>query len=288
MAIDYPLLLNRNFPEIIRDYTWRDSALYALGLGIGADPMAQDELRYVFENDMQAMPTMAVVLGHPGFWISEPDTGIDFRKVVHGEQSLAIYAPLAPEATLIARNSLDEIIDKGEGRGAIVRVRRDLFDSTSGNLQSTQIMSMFCRGDGGFGGPVVGRPVAAVDIPDRAADRMFDRATLPQSALIYRLSADLNPLHADPRVARAAGFDRPIFHGLGTFGVACFALLVARAGGQAGALREMSCRFVAPFFPGETLRTEMWDVDDGVIFRCSAIERAKVVLDRGRAVFAIP
>ncbi len=206
--------------------------------------------------------------------------------MVHGEQTLTIHAPLAPAATLIARNAIEEIIDKGDGRGAIVRVRRDLFDRASGILQSSQVMSMFCRGDGGFGGPVNGRPTPSVDIPDRAPDRTLDRATLPQSALIYRLSADLNPLHADPAIARAAGFDRPIFHGLGTFGVACFALLAARGAGQAAALREIGCRFVAPFFPGETLRTEMWDIDGTVLFRCSAIERAKVVLDRGRAVFA--
>ncbi|WP_394657718.1 MaoC/PaaZ C-terminal domain-containing protein [uncultured Novosphingobium sp.] len=285
MAIDYDRLMARAFPEITCSYGWRDSALYALGLGIGSDPLAADELRFVYEKEIQAMPSMAVVLGHPGFWVSDPDAGIDYRKVVHGEQSLVIHAPLAPEAKLIARNSIDEIIDKGEGRGAILRVRRDLHDAETGTLQSSQVMSMFCRGDGGFGGPSTGRPVPAVTIPDRAPDRTMIRSTLPQAALIYRLSADLNPLHADPEVARGAGFDRPIFHGLGTYGVACHSLIVACADGQAAGLTSMDCRFTAPFFPGETLRTDIWQEDGAALFRCTAVERDKVVLDRGRAEF---
>jgi acyl dehydratase len=286
LAIVYDQLLARSFDDIVHSYGWRDSVLYALGLGLGSNPLAADELRFVYEDNLQAMPTMATVLGHPGFWISEPDTGIDFRKIVHGEQSLVIHAPLAPAATLVAKNSVDEVIDKGEGRGALVRVRRDLFDQSSGTLQSTQIMTMFCRADGGFGGPSSGKPVPIVTIPDRAPDAFVIRAVQPQSALIYRLSADLNPLHADPHTARAAGFDRPIFHGLGTFGVAAFALVSHFAGGNAAELREISCRFSTPFYPGETLRTEMWDEDGTVLFRCSAIERGAIVLDRGRAVFA--
>jgi len=286
LTIDFDRLMARTFPDIVRSYAWQDSALYALSLGIGSDPLAAEELRYVYEKDIQAVPTMAVVLGHPGFWVSESDAGIDFRKVVHGEQSLIVHAPLAPEATLVAKNSIDEIIDKGEGRGAILRVRRDLYDQATGALQSTQVMSMFCRGDGGFGGPIAGKPQPAADIPDRTPDLSVTSPTLPQSALIYRLCADLNPLHADPAVARAAGFDRPIFHGLGTFGVAGYSLLAGCAEGQAAELREMACRFTAPFVPGETLRTDVWMEDGAVLFRCTALERDKVVLDRGRALFA--
>ncbi|HEY6870269.1 MAG TPA: MaoC/PaaZ C-terminal domain-containing protein [Novosphingobium sp.] len=286
MAIAYDRLMARAFPEIVHRYDWRDSVLYALGLGLGADPLAAGELRFVYEKNLQAMPTMAVVLGHPGFWISEPDAGLDFRKIVHGEQSLVIHAPLAPAATLVARNSVDEIIDKGEGRGALLRVRRDLFDQATGALQSTQVMSMFCRGDGGFGGPTSGRPQAEVTIPERRPDFTVVRPTLPQAALIYRLSGDYNPLHADPEVARAAGFERPIFHGLGTYGIACHALLTACADGEAGTLRELGCRFTAPFLPGESLRTEIWQDGGAWAFRCTAVERDKVVLDRGRAVFA--
>ena len=286
MAIDYDSLMGRAFPELERSYSWRDSILYALGLGIGANPLDARELRYVYEQGLHAVPTMAVVLGHPGFWVSEPDTGIDFRSVVHGEQSLTIHAPLAPEGTVIARNAVEEIIDKGEGRGAILRVRRDLFDKATGALQSSQVMSMFCRANGGFGGPASGKPQPEGAIPDRAPDSSVSRQTLPQAALVYRLSADLNPLHADPAIARAAGFDRPILHGLATFGVAGYALLAACADGRADSLRSLSCRFSAPVFPGETLRTDIWHEAGAVVFRCTATERAKVVLDRGKAVFA--
>jgi len=284
MAIDYDRLMGRKFVDRTHQYSWRDSVLYALGLGLGSNPVDPGELRFVYENGLQALPTMAVILGHPGFWIGEPDSGIDFRKVVQGEQSLTVHAPLPPEGTMIARNSVDEIIDKGEGRGAILRVRRDLIDQATGTLQSTQVMSMFCRGDGGFGGPAIGRPQPDVTIPDRSPDVSVSRLIPPQAALIYRLSADLNPLHADPSVAQAAGFPRPILHGLATFGIAGHALLV---GGNHGAnqLHELACRFSAPVFPGETLRTDMW-VDAGeTLFRCTAVERDKIVLDRGRAVF---
>jgi acyl dehydratase len=285
MAIDYARLMARKFPEKAQTYSWRDSVLYALGLGLGSNPVDPDELRFVYEKDLQALPTMAVVLGHPGFWISEPDSGVDFRQVVQGEQSLVIHTPLPAEGTLIAHNSVDEIIDKGEGRGALLRVRRDLIDQATGVLQSTQVMSMFCRGDGGFGGPATGRPQPDFAIPDRAPDLVLTRPIPPQAALIYRLLADLNPLHADPEVANAAGFPRPILHGLATFGVAGFTLLAGLGGAEAAALKELSCRFSAPVYPGETLRTDIWSDSGQTAFRCTAVERDKVVLDRGRAVF---
>lgn len=284
MAINYEQLLARTFPEIRFTYGWRDCAIYALGLGIGSDPLSPQELRYVYERDMEALPTLAVTLGHPGFWVSEPATGIDFRKVVHGEQTLEIHRPLQPEATLIARNMIDEIIDKGEGRGALVRVRRDLVEESTGLLQSSQVMTMFCRANGGFGGPTSGKPTPSVTIPERAAELVVERTTPLQAALIYRLAGDYNPLHADPEVAKVAGFDRPIFHGLGTYGIAAFALLRA-CQKPAASLREISCRFTSPFFPGETLRTEVWLEGDAALFRCASVERGTIVLDRGRAVF---
>jgi acyl dehydratase len=285
MAIEYNRLMAHEFADKVRRYSWRDTVLYALGVGLGSNPLDLDELKYVYENGLEALPTMAVVLGHPGFWVSDPDTGIDFRKVVHGEQSLIIHAPLPPEGVLIARNSVDEIIDKGEGRGAILRVRRDLIDQQTGVLQSTQVMSMFCRGDGGFGGPATGKPQPEGIIPDRAPDISVTRAIPEQAALIYRLSADLNPLHADPRVAQAAGFPRPILHGLATLGVAGYAVLAGAGHRAASSLHALSCRFSAPVFPGETLRTDMWVDRQEILFRCTVVERDKIVLDRGRASF---
>ena len=286
MAIDYTRLMARPLAEKTHRYSWRDTVLYALGLGLGTNPTDRDELQFVYEKGLRALPTMAVVLGHPGFWVSEPDTGIDFRKVVHGEQSLTIHTPMPAEGVMIARNSVDEIIDKGEGRGALLRVRRDLIDEATGVLQSTQIMSMFCRGDGGFGGPSIGKPQPDGAIPDRAPELSITRVIPPQAALIYRLSADLNPLHADPAVAEAAGFPRPILHGLATFGIAGYAVLSAVANSAPEAMRELSSRFSAPVFPGESLRVDIWTNADEAVFRCTAVEREKVVLDRGRAVFA--
>jgi len=285
MAIDYDQLMSRELAEKTHNYSWRDTVLYGLGLGLGNNPTDRSELRFVYEQNLQALPTMPVVLGHPGFWVSEPDTGIDPRKVVHGEQSLIIHSPLRTEGVMIARNSVDEIIDKGHGRGALLRVRRDLIDQATGELQSTQVMSMFCRGDGGFGGPPSGKPQPDGAIPDRAPDRSVTRVIPPQAALIYRLSADLNPLHADPSVAETAGFPQPILHGLATYGIAGYPVLAAMAHSDASALRELSCRFSAPVFPGESLRTDIWTGVDEVLFRCTVVERDKLVLDRGRAIF---
>lgn len=286
MALNYERLMRQEFPDLVHSYSWRDTIIYALGLGIGSDPVDPKELRFVYEKELQAMPTMAVVMGHPGFWYTSPEIGIDLRYVLHGEQSLTIYAPLPAEGVMIARNSIDEVIDKGEARGALLRVRRDLIDQTTGKLQSTQVMSMVCRANGGFGGPATGKPQMEAAIPDRAPDRSTSRSTLPQTALIYRLSADLNPLHADPEVAEAAGFDRPILHGLGTLGIAAYTLIAACRDGDGSTLRDLGCRFSAPVYPGETLRTDMWEEGDAILFRCMVVERNKMVLDRGRAVFA--
>lgn len=283
MSINYEQLLTRQFAEITHRYDWRDSIIYALGLGIGTDPLNADELRFVYEDGLHTLPTMAVTLGHPGFWVAEPETGIDYRRVVHGEQSLIVHAQLPPEGTFVARNKVEEIIDKGEGRGMILRVRRDLFDEASGALQSSQVMSIFCRSDGGFGGPQ-GAPVRVITLPERAPDHSIVRFIPPQAALIYRLSGDLNPLHADPVHARASGFERPILHGLATFGVAGFALISAASG--VGTLREISCRFSAPVFPGETLRIDIWDEGTEKRFRCTVVERNQVVLNAGQAFFA--
>lgn len=285
MAIDYDRLMALRIPDREHSYTWRDTALYALGLGAGLDPQAPDDLRFVFEQDMRALPTMAVVLAHPGFWIRDLDTGVDWVRVVHGEQGLEMHRDLPVEGTVIGQNRVLEVVDKGTGRGALILSERRLFDKSSGDLLATVRQVTFCRADGGFGGPARSLP-APHSIPDRAPDLTLDIATTPQTALVYRLSGDFNPLHASPAVAQAAGFDRPILHGLATYGIAGRALLGALCGNDPARLSGLEARFTAPVFPGETFRTEIWHDSaepSQARFRVRCLERDVIAVNNGRA-----
>lgn len=286
MAIDYEALKGRNFPEIRHAYTPRDTMLYALGLGACPDPLDERELRYVYEKDLVALPTMAAVICTPGFWLREPDTGIDWKMVLHAEQSVEIFRPLPLEGVFIARTVIDEIIDKGAGRGAILYQRRDLIDEATGERTASVSQSTFVRGEGDFGGAQ--GPVKPVHpIPEREPDVICDRQSRPDAALLYRLNGDYNPLHADPGVAKAAGFERPILHGLCTFGMASLAVIRGLCDDDPGRLRRFDARFSAPVTPGETIRTEMWREADGrCAFRCTVVETGKVVLNNGLAVIA--
>ena len=182
----------------------------------------------------------------------------------------------------IGRTRIVEVIDKGPGKGALLLTERTIADKATGELIGTVTQTIFCRGDGGFGGPPREAP-APHPLPARAPDAVCDFGTRPEMALIYRLSGDYNPLHADPAFAKAAGFDRPILHGLGTFGVSGHALLKTMCGYDPARLISFSCRFSAPVFPGETIRTEMWRDGDVVSFRARVVERDVIAINNGRA-----
>ena len=282
MTIDYDRLMRLEIPDVEQCYTRRDTMLYALGLGFGAEPTDQRQLGFVYEDGLRAVPTYGVMLAYAGFWIRELDTGIDWVKVVHGEQDVAVHKSLPVEATVVGQTRIVEIYDKGEGKGAIVHSRREIYDKASGDhLVSTDNMT-FCRGDGGFGGTAVAPPPPA-PIPDREPDAVVRLATLPQAALIYRLSGDYNPLHADPAIAARAGFERPILHGLASYGVACHAVLQACCDYDPDRLRSIGVRFSAPVYPGETICTEIYREGDSVQFRSTVEERGVTVLQHGRA-----
>jgi acyl dehydratase len=286
MALDPDKILNWPFKEVEQTYTAKDTVLYALGLGLGAAPLDERQLDFVFEeNDFKALPTMAVVLAGPGFWVRDPDSGVDWVKVLHGEQGLRIHKPLPPEATVIATTKVTGVVDKGTDKGALIYVERTLRDKATGDDLATLTATTFGRGDGGFGGPT-GPTKPVHPIPDRDADQVCDLATLPQAALIYRLSGDPNPLHASPKVAKAANFEAPILHGLCTLGVAGHAILKTMCGYDVTRFKSMDLRFSAPVYPGETIRTEMWRDEDIVSFRSTVVERDVVVLNNGRSEVA--
>ena len=183
---------------------------------------------------------------------------------------------------MVATAKVTDIVDKGAGRGALLFVERTVRDGDSGEDLATLRSTTFARGDGGCGGTTATAPPPH-PVPDRAPDLACDLPTAPNSALIYRLSGDPNPLHASPAVAAAAGFDRPILHGLCTLGVAGHAILKTCCGYDPARLRSMALRFSAPVYPGETIRTEMWRDGAVVSFRARVVERDVVVLNNGRA-----
>jgi acyl dehydratase len=282
MTINYEKLLALKIPDVEQTYGPKDCMLYALGIGLGHDPLNNEELAFVYEKNLKVLPTMAAVIGYPGFWVKELDTGIDWVKVVAGEYSIVLHKPLAPRGTVINRTRVTEIVDKGPGKGAVVYSERTLDDKGTGQRIATIVQTTFCRGDGGFGGPPrEQRPVHP--IPERKPDLVCDLPTRPEMALIYRLSADPNPLHADPAVAKAAGFPRPILHGLGTFGVCGHAILKTLCGYDPARLSEIEGRFSAPVFPGETIRTELWRDGADLSFRARVPERDVVAINNGRA-----
>jgi acyl dehydratase len=283
MPIDYAKLKNWRFADLEHRYGVRDTILYALGLGCGSNPMDAEDLSFVYEEGIRVLPTMAVILGHPGFWLKDPKTGVDWRKVLHGEQGVILHKPLPASGTVIGRSRVTEIVDKGADKGALLFLERDVIDKASGDLLCTLTATTFLRGEGGFGGPAGPTPEPH-RVPERPSDVAIDLPTLPQAALIYRLSGDYNPLHADPAVAKAAGFPRPILHGLCTFGVVGRALLKACCGDDPLGLKKMQARFSAPVFPGETIRTEIWRDGMAVSFRARIVERDIVVLNNGLAV----
>jgi acyl dehydratase len=286
MAINYQKLKAWPFQEIAQPYAAKDCILYALGLGLGADPLDREHLRFVYEDGLQMVPTMPVVLASPGFWLRDPGTGVEWKTVLHGEQGLTIHRPLPTARTVVGTTRIEEIVDKGPGKGALIYTRRDLRDQHSGELLCSLSSTSFCRSEGGFGGP--SSPTRAPhELPSRGFDLSCDLLTLPQAALIYRLSGDYNPLHADPAIAAAAGFRQPILHGLCTYGVAGHALLKTLCGYDPSRLRRMDVRFSAPVYPGETIRTEIWREAPGrASFRARVIERDVVVLNNGLVEYA--
>lgn len=280
----------RAFDSVARQtYTTRDTIVYALGLGFGEDPLDPGQLRFVYEKHLQAMPTMAAVLASPGFWMRDrKELGIDALKIVHGEQMLQVHARLPPEGTVIGRTQVTRVVDKGEGKGAVIHAEKRLVDEPTQQLLATVESVYFCRGDGGFSAssgesdaPAESAPV----VPDASPDGAVDVATRLDQALLYRLSGDINPLHVDPAVAAKLGFPRPILHGLATWGMAGRAIVAACCENDPAKLNGLRARLSAPVLPGDTLRLEYWRNGQGAAFRMRAVERDAAVLTNGQAMF---
>lgn len=286
MPLNADALLAARLPPIERTYGPKDCILYALGVGLGYDPTNEDELAFVYEKTLKVLPTFAVVPAFDYAWMLRPEFGLTWSHIVHGEETIVLHASIPPQGTVVGRERVVDVVDKGEGKGALLFHERSLVDKTTGTLLATLKQTTFCRADGGFGGERRDTP-ASHPIPDRAPDLVCDLPTRPEMALIYRLSGDDNPLHAEPAFARAAGFPRPILHGLATMGVVGHALLKTVCGYDPARLASMAVRFSAPVFPGETIRTEIWQDGDAagavVSFRARVKERDVIAINNGRA-----
>ena len=287
MAFDAERIRNWPFAPIAQTYTERDTMLYALALGLGADPLDETRLRFVYEKNLLALPTMAGVLCYPGLWLADPRLGVDFARLVHGEQAMVFHRPLPPRGAVVGVNRVEAVVDKGAGRGALIVTRRTITDTESGQLLATLGHTAFARTDGGFSASGQRSDAAQAPrgaMPGTPAPLAVDCPTRPEAALIYRLCGDRTPLHADPAMARAAGFERPILHGMATFGIAGHAILQACCGWDPARLRSIAGRFSSPVFPGETIRVEIWpDAPSSFRFRARIAARDTVVLDHGHA-----
>jgi acyl dehydratase len=282
MALNYERIMAHRYPEIAVDYGARECILYALGIGLGMHPVELGELKFVYERaGLEAFPTMAVVLGWPGR-MRDPAFGVDERLVVAGDLRVTLHRPLEPQAKLVSRPRVKEIVDKGLGNAAIILNTRELIGD-DGTPVVTVDSSTFARKHGGFGGKVKDTP-APPAVPQMPPEKVCDLPTPPNLALLYRLNGDENPLHADPERARVAGFERPILHGAASFGVAAHAILRTVADYSPRRLASIEARFSKPVFPGDTIRTEIWTQGERVSFQCRALGRDGVVLSNGLAI----
>ena len=282
--LNYDVVKNWPFEEIRQNLTARDTMLYALGVGMGADPMDIGQLRFVCENGLIAMPSMASVLCTSGPWMTDPRTGADFSRFVAGEQDITIHRPLPVEAEVRATTRVTRVADKGPGKGALIEQVRDV-RGPGGELLATVRQIIFARGDGGYSqgsSRSDEAPAPLPSIPERRPDAEVVLTSMPQAALIFRLMGDYNPLHSDPGAAGKAGFARPILHGLSTFGMATHAVLRQVCDYNATRIRRLAVRFSSPVFPGETIRFQIWhEGRRGLHLRARVDERDVAVLNNG-------
>ena len=283
--LDYQKLKNVDLGLVTHAYGQRDTMLYALGIGMGADPLDAQQLPFVYEKNLRAVPSMAAVLGAPGMDWRNDDLGVDWVKLVHGEQHIRIFRPLPVAATLTATNKIVSLTDKGVGRGAVMSVERVMYEQGNSAPLASTTQIAFLRGDGGFSaasGVSDPGPALLPGAPKTAPDYEVELPSLPQSALIYRLSGDYNPLHVDPQVAAAAGFSKPILHGLCTFGMAAHAVLKACVGYETARIKSMAMRFTAPVYPGESVLFQIWRASSEKLhLRARVAARDVVVLNSG-------
>ncbi|MFA6449886.1 MAG: MaoC/PaaZ C-terminal domain-containing protein [bacterium] len=277
MPIDVQKAMSTPMKEFEFEYSYKDVMLYALGVGAGVPQTDKNQLKFTFENGLKTLPMFGVMppfaaigklLGHPGM-------SINIMMMLHGEQYLEVRKhPIPTKGKLLNKPAIKAIYDKG--KNALVLLECTTYDEKGDEL-FYNVVSLFMRGEGGFGGE--NSPKSGYDTPDRAPDKVVEMKTLPQQALIYRLSGDMNPLHADPQFAAMGGFPRPILHGLCTFGHVGRAVLETYCDFDPAKFKSISVRFAKHVFPGETIVTEMWkEAEDTIIVKAKTSDRGEDVI----------
>jgi len=285
MPIDPAVAIGADLGVTKFAWTSSDVLLYHLALGAGASPLDELELGYVLEDRLRVLPTFGVVA--PNFRMFEPPAvtfpgiDIDLAKVLHGTQSITVHSSLPSSGQAVAHARIKDVWDKEK---AAVIVQEATITTPSGDPLWTTTSSIFARGEGGFGGS----RGPSTRLPSPSGDPVLELSvpTLPQQALLYRLCGDRNPLHADPAFAAGAGFDRPILHGLCTYGVVCKALVDHLLNGDVTRVASFGTRFAGILFPGETLRVRAWQTEEGYRATATSIDRddAPVLDDTALAI----
>lgn len=279
MPIDPSKALGAVLPALETSWTPDDVLLYHLGIGAGADPTDPNELEYAYESNLKVLPSFATI---PPFAVMGGIGGVDglefnFALLLHGEQEIQVPRPIPTAASASHEGRIAEIYDKGKGALVIIETESR---TSGGELLFVNRSSVFLRGEGGFGGDP--GPSARFAAPDREPDHVVESPTLPQQALWYRLSGDKNPLHADPAFAAMGGFDRPILHGLCSYGIVCKAAVDTYLGGDVSRVRGYAARFTGAVFPGETVVTRMWETDEGLVLDAVTKDRGSRVISNAR------
>ena len=276
MPIDVEAALGSSLPS--RQFAWDEDRviLYHLGLGAGAPPTDPLELSYTYEGNLSVLPSFGAVAAYSAMAATSMARGVDINwaLVLHGEQDLEIRQPIPRSGEVTSQPRIAHIYDKG--RAALMVVEVTSTDQQTGEVLFINRSSLFIRGEGGWGGNP--GPKASNQAPSREPDHIIRSPTLPQQALLYRLSGDKNPLHADPAFAALGGFDRPILHGLCTYGVVCKAAVDTVLGGDPARARRYRARFAGVVFPGETVTTRMWEEGDKTLLEAVVEDRDATVL----------
>lgn len=266
-----PDVVGMDLPATTFSYEQRDVILYALGVGA-------KELPFVYENGLKTLPSFAVIPAFPALTGMSMAVEVNLVMILHGEQGFRIHKEIPTSGELTTTAKITGVYDKG--KGALVTIDSQTKDS-GGELVFTNSTGIFVRGAGGFGGER--GPEAGNKAPERAPDKSVDMPTLDIQAAIYRLSGDRNPLHIDPNFAKMAGYDRPILHGLCSFGHAARAVLAEYCGNDTSKFAGFGCRFSGVVYPGDTITTDMWDEGNGKILVQSRTQDGRIVISNGAA-----
>ncbi|MFD1812733.1 MaoC/PaaZ C-terminal domain-containing protein [Rhodococcus gannanensis] len=275
MPIDVKAALSAAPTVRVAAWTERDVILYHLGLGAGVHSLDPAELGWVYEKGLRVLPTFAMVAGQgvsagatAPAGMAMPGIDVDLRKILHGGQLLTLHAPIPASGTATVSSRVADVWDKG--KAAVIVLEQSAVDE-GGNPLWTSAMQIWARGEGGFGGDA--GPEVSAAAPEREPDKVLVSATSTQQALVYRLSGDLNPLHADPAFAKMAGFDQPILHGLASYGVVCKAVVDGVLDGDPTRVQSFSVRFAGSLYPGETIETAVWRDGDTLTLLATCPER---------------